>query len=233
VWPQPRIVPDFARAAARAGDVLPARRSWARMPVAGAVRPFAPGDPSTRIHWLSSVRHGSLMVKESDQSAGQRLWIALDLASPAHAGTGAESTIEYGVEAAAYIAEISYKEGLDVGLVVAGREALTAEPRRGQVQREHLRDLLAVARAGHGLTLAATLDAYRVVRPSDAIAVVTPEPAHDLLDVGARLRRLGCGVVVVLLDGAPFGGRGMSPEDIGRLEAERIAVCILSRESSR
>ena len=229
VWPLPRIVPEFARAAARAGDLLPARRSWASMPVSGAVRPFAPGDPSTRIHWLSSIRHGSLMVKNSDQSAGQRLWVALDLTSPAHAGVGEESTVEYGVEAAAYVTELSYKEGLDVGLVVAGTELLVAEPRRGQVHREYLRDLLAVARADSGPALVATLDEQRIVRPSDAIVIVTPDPAPALQECAARLRRLGCGVVVVLLDRAAFGGAAIPSEDVARLEAERVAVCTLTR----
>ncbi len=232
VWPQPRIVPDFAQAAARAGDLLPARRSWASMPVSGAVRPFAPGDPSTRIHWLSSIRHGSLMVKNSDQSAGQRLWVALDLTSPAHAGLGEGSTVEYGVEAAAYAIEISYKEGLDVGLVVAGAEPLVAEPRRGHVHREYLRDLLAVARPGVGPALVATLDEQRIVRPSDAVVIVTPDPAPALQEYAARLRRLGCGVVVVLLDRAAFGGAPMRGDDVARLEDERVAVCMLTREGA-
>jgi len=233
VWPQPRIVPDFAQAAARAGDLLPARRSWANMPVAGAVRPFAPGDPSTRIHWLSSVRHGFLMVKDSDQSAGQRLWVALDLTSPAHAGMGEESTVEYGVEAAAYVIELSYKEGLDVGLVAAAAgEPLVAEARRGQVQREYLRDLLAVAHAGPGASLVSTLDEQRIVRPSDALVILTPDPSHDLQEAAARLRRLGCGVIVVLLDRAAFGGDAIAPSDVARLEEERVVVCILTRDGA-
>jgi len=232
VWPQPRIVPDFAQAAARAGDLLPARRSWANMPVAGAVRPFAPGDPSTRIHWLSSVRHGFLMVKDSDQSAGQRLWVALDLVSPAHVGSGDESTVEYAVEAAAYVIELSYKEGLDVGLVVAAAEPLVAEARRGPAQRAHLRDLLAVARAGPGLSLVATLDEQRIVRPSDALVILTPDPSHDLQEAAARLRRLGCGVIVVLLDRAAFGGDAIPPSDVARLEEERVVVCTLTRDGA-
>jgi len=229
VWPQPRIVPDFARAAARAGDLLPSRRSWANMPVAGSVRPFAPGDPSTRIHWLSSVRHGFLMVKDSDRSAGQRLWVALDLVSSAHAGLGEESTVEYGVEAAAYAVELSYKEGLDVGLVVAGVETLVAEPRRGQVQREYVRDMLAMARAGVGPALVMALDEQRIVRPSDAVVIVTPDPAPELQEYAARLRRLGCGVIVVLLDPVAFGGSPVDDADVARLEDERVIICPLTR----
>lgn len=222
VWPRARIIPDFSLAVARAGDLLPARRSWATMPVSGAVRPFALGDPSTRIHWLSSARHGFLMVKDSDKSVGQRLWVALDLSSPDHAGMGEEGTVEYGVEAAAYVLELAYKAGLDVGLIVTGAHTLVAEPRRGGAQREYLLDLLAVARAGEGPSLAETLEERRVARPSDAVVILAPGVPLELLDLLARLRRLGCGVAVALLDAPSFGGTAKA--DVDPLQADHIPI---------
>jgi uncharacterized protein (DUF58 family) len=230
VHPRARIVPGFSLAAARAGDLLPARRSWAHMPVAGAVRPFAPGDASTRIHWLSSVRHGLLMVKDSERSVGQRLWVTLDLSSPFHAGAGEESTVEYGIEAAAYVAELAFKAGLDVGLLVTGAGTLVATPARGRDQREHLLDLLAMARDGRGPGLAATIEEYGAARPSDALVLLTPALPADLLDLCARLRRLGCGVAAVLLDAASFGG-ALVPPDEAWLEAERIPIYTLRQGS--
>lgn len=227
VHPRPRLVPDFSLAVARAGDLVPARRSWAVMPVSGAVRPFALGDPSTRIHWLSSARHGLLMVKDSDRSVGQRVWVALDLVSGAHAGSGDESTVEYGVEAAAYVVELAFKAGLDVGLIVTGAKVLVAEPARGRDQHEHLLDLLAVAQAGAGPSLAATIDDCRAARPSDAVIMLAPAVPLDLLDLSARLRRLGCGVAAILLDAASFGGA--SAPDATALDAERVPVYLLRR----
>ena len=213
-----------------AGDLLPARRSWAHMPVAGAVRPFAPGDASTRIHWLSSARHGLLMVKDSERSVGQRLWVALDVSSPFHAGAGEESTVEYGVEAAAYVAELAFKAGLDVGLLVTGAGTLIAEPARGRDQREHLLDLLAMARDGMGPGFAATIAEQGTARPSDALVLLTPALPPDLLDLCARLRRLGCGVAAVLLDAGSFGG-ALVPPDEAWLETERIPIYTLRQGS--
>lgn len=230
VHPRPRLVPDFSLAVARAGDLMPARRSWAIMPISGAVRPFAQGDPSTRIHWLSSARHGLLMVKDSDRSVGQRVWVALDLTSLAHAGSGDESTVEYGVEAAAYVVELAFKAGLDVGLIVAGAPVLVVEPARGRDQHEHLLDLLAVARAGEGPSLAAAIDECRAARPSDAVIMLAPAVPTDLLELSARLRRLGCGVAAVLLDAASFGGAAAL--DSAGLEAERVPVYPLRRSST-
>lgn len=227
VHPRPRIIPQFSLAAARAGDLLPARRSWATMPVSGAIRPFAQGDPSTRIHWLSSARHGSLMVKSSDRSVGQRLWVALDLTSPAHAGSGDESTVEYGVEAAAYVTELAFKAGLSVGLIVAGVKMLVAEPTRGRDQHDYLFDLLAVARSGSGLSLAATIDMCRAARPSDAVVMLTPSADPEFLELSSRLRRMGCGVATVWLDATSFGGA--AGEGLERLEDERLPVYVLGR----
>ena len=41
-------------------------------------RPYAPGDPPSRIHWRLSARSGDLMVREVERSASSRLVIALD-----------------------------------------------------------------------------------------------------------------------------------------------------------
>ncbi len=227
VHPRPRIVPDFALAVARAGDLMSARRSWAHMPVSGSVRPFAAGDSSTRIHWLSSARHGLLMVKDSERSVGQRVWVALDLSSAQHAGSGEQSTVEYAVEAAAYVVELAFKAGLNVGLIVSGPRTLVAQPARGRDQREYLMDLLAVARAGGGASLAAAIEDSRAARPSDAIILLTPAVSDELIELAARLRRLGCGVAAVLLDAPSFGG-AVAP-DGAALEAERVPVYVLGR----
>ncbi len=209
VWPRARAVPGFDLAAARSGDLLPARRSWASMPVTGAVRPFAQGDPSTRIHWLSTVRHGFLMVKESEHVAGQRLWVVLDLTSPAHRLAGPTTTVERAVEAAAYVAATADEVGLDVGLLVSGAEAGVVEPRRGRVQHGVILDILATVAAPHDPGAAASLETLlaeqHVARTSDAVVLLTPAVSFGVLDELIRFHRLGCGVAVVLVaDDEPF-----------------------------
>jgi uncharacterized protein (DUF58 family) len=166
------------------------------------------------------------MVKDSERSVGQRLWVALDLSSPFHAGAGEESTVEYGVEAAAYVVELAFKAGLDVGLLVTGAGTLIAAPARGRDQREHLLDLLAMARDGMGPSLAATIEEHGAARPSDALVLLTPALPPDLLDLCTRLKRLGCGVAAVLLDAASFGGILVAPNEAW-LEAERIPIYTL------
>jgi len=58
---------------------------------------------------------------------------------------------------------------------------------------------------------------------------VTPDPAPELQEYAARLRRLGCGVIVVLLDPVAFGGSPVDDADVARLEDERVIICPLTR----
>jgi uncharacterized protein (DUF58 family) len=169
------------------------------------------------------------MVKDSDRSVGQRLWVALDLSSRAHAGVGAECTVEYGVEAAAYVAELAFKAGLDVGLIVTGRRTQVVEPARGRDQREYLFDVLAVVQEGDGQDVAAALEERRTARPSDAVVILTPEIPLALLDLCARLRRLGCGIAVVALDAASFGGAAVEGD---ALEHEHVPLYTLGRDGA-
>src|SRR5437588_572035 len=91
--------------------------------------------------------------------------------------------------------------------------------RTGRRVDAHLLDLLAMARDGMGPGLAATIEEYGAARPSDALVLLTPALPPDLLDLCARLRRLGCGVAAVLLDAGSFGG-ALVPPDEAWLETE-------------
>ena len=57
--------------------------------------------------------------------------------------------------------------------------------------------------------------------------MLTPDMPDDLLDLSARLRRLGCGVAAVLLDAASFGGR---PVELDALQSERVPAYMLGRD---
>lgn len=240
VWPRARPVPGFDLAAARSGDLLPARRSWAAMPVTGAVRPFAQGDPTTRIHWLSTVRHGFLMVKDSERAAGQRLWVVLDLASPAHWSAGPSTTVEYAVEAAAYVAATADEVGLDVGLLVSGAEVDLVEPRRGRMQQGVILDVLATATApveqGDAALLEDLLTEQRLARASDAVVLLTPAVSFGVLDLLIRLHGLGCGVAVILVadaDTPPSPSILSHVALMEELDAAHIALYRLDGEEHR
>jgi uncharacterized protein (DUF58 family) len=60
------------------------RRTHQITPNAAGVREYAPGDPLSRIHWLSSVRRNQLMVKEFELDPSADVWFFIDTESKAH-----------------------------------------------------------------------------------------------------------------------------------------------------
>ena len=54
------------------------RKTMDITPHAAGVREYVPGDPMKRIHWPTSARRGSLMVKEFEQDPQAEVWLFLD-----------------------------------------------------------------------------------------------------------------------------------------------------------
>ncbi len=70
-------------------------------PIAGnsvnvlGVRDYVKGDPITRIHWRLSARHGSLVVKELENSVSTDVTLFVDMDQRNHIGLKDESSWEY------------------------------------------------------------------------------------------------------------------------------------------
>jgi len=62
------------------------------------------GDDMRRIHWRATARYGDLMVRREEQAWHSSMVVILDNRASAHAGTGAASTFEWAVSAAASVA---------------------------------------------------------------------------------------------------------------------------------
>jgi hypothetical protein len=80
-------------------------------------RAYRDGDELRRVHWRSTARYGELMVRREEQQWRNRVMILLDTRRGAHGGTGAASSFEFAVSAAASIGTHLAREGLDGELI--------------------------------------------------------------------------------------------------------------------
>ena len=87
-----------AMAAAGEDDVVP--------------RAYRDGDELRRVHWRSTARYGELMVRREEQQWRNRVVLLLDTRRSAHAGSGASSSFEFAVSAAASVGVHLAREGL-------------------------------------------------------------------------------------------------------------------------
>ncbi len=98
------------------------------------LRDYRPGDDPRDIHWRTTARLGTPMVREYEQNRSEILWICLD--------TGLEpgDDAEGAVETAASLAAWAYQDGRQFGYVGPER---TVEAGHGPGQMERVLDALA------------------------------------------------------------------------------------------
>ncbi|MGC8487706.1 MAG: DUF58 domain-containing protein [Clostridia bacterium] len=105
-----------------------------------SIRDYVPGDRLSRIHWQTTARTGSFMVKQFEPLTIPALSVVVD-----QSGSFTAHQFEVGLEVAASFIEYGLDRGQDVGLIMLGRD-LVVEPDAGQVQRVLLMRELAAAR---------------------------------------------------------------------------------------
>jgi uncharacterized protein (DUF58 family) len=131
-----------ARVAAAAGEDDP------------APRPYRDGDELRRVHWRSTARYGELMVRREEQQWRNHAALLLDTRRGAHAGSGASSSFEFAVSAAASIGVHLAMQGF-AGRLVTGTGAVTG----GGAFEDVLLDTLAVVKPSGGADLGPGLSA--------------------------------------------------------------------------
>ncbi len=159
-----------------------------------SLREYVPGDDLRRIHWRSSARLGSLMVRQHVDSSQPSVAVVLDTAASSYAA----QEFEAAVEAAASLVLASTANRYPVRLVTTSGELLV-DRAPGRPQRGSYRSLATVATHGSG-------DLERVARAelaASSLVVITGSG-----NAGARATvadAAGSGrsaVVVELVDGA-------------------------------
>lgn len=210
VYPRAMVLPDLRlpRGLA-AGLARTQRRTHQTTTTVASVRPYVPGDPLRAIHWRKTAHLGAsaqsaahFMVKQFDVEPSGDLWIALDLDADAHAGEGADSTLEYAITLTASLATQMLAENRRVGLAAPGFQV---PPQSGQLQLWRILEVLAQARAVPGYPLARLLrDLHPVSGRGRTIVAVTPATDADWTGELLHLAEHGNAPAALLLDAASF-----------------------------
>ena len=180
----PRIVPlrvEFPPGVREGRESIKATQPAHGAASISRLRDHEPADPISRIHWLTSARLDRLMTAErEDDEMEDAVWVALNLDRGAQAGSGDESTTEYGVTIAASLATAFLDAGLPVGLLVSGSVRVAFPAERGERQRERILKSLALARVSSRFLAHHLLDDYRWwTGPSTHLFLVTPTMARE------------------------------------------------------
>jgi uncharacterized protein (DUF58 family) len=144
------------------------------------VRDYRDGDDLRRVHWRSTARRGSLMVRREEQPWQSRCSMFLDARTGSHHGHGPSSSLEWSVSAAASIGLDVIRRGY-ITTMLGGPTTLNAISRRTSAEvhqplsTHQLLIECATVEEHRYAELGALLDVDRQAQePSLVIAIVGP-----------------------------------------------------------
>jgi uncharacterized protein (DUF58 family) len=176
------------------------------------VREYQLGDSMRHVNWRVTARHTEDMFTNAfEQERITDVGLILDARQQTDVLSPQGSLFEYGVRAAAALADVFLRDGNRVGLLIYGRGRETTFPGYGKIQRERIQCALAAARTGDNMALA-HLDYLptRFFPPRSQIILISPLILDDL-PVLVRLRANGYQVLVVSPDPVSFEASFMKP----------------------
>ncbi|HET6167728.1 MAG TPA: DUF58 domain-containing protein [Marmoricola sp.] len=175
------------------------------------VRDYRLGDDLRRVHWRSTARVGSLMVRREEQPWQSRCTLFIDNRARVHRGQGPHSSIERAVTAAASLAVHLSAQGFQVRLVSATGEEIEHGWHDGDVasSARPLLERLAV------LPTVTTSDLYtgwvdESVTSGMCVAVLGEIDDHDR-DFFAGVHHRGSASYALVLDVDTWAARSTSP----------------------
>jgi len=230
VYPTPVPLPPIRPRGAGVATTAPRRRNRGQGIDIYGLREYVPGDDLRRVHWKNSARRGKLTVVEYEAAEAHDLAVVLDLTPSAHAGSGDESTLEYGVTLAASAAVQALSRGAGASLIAVGATDRSVLAQDALADRTTVLEALAWVQADGPESFAAVLaDHAGWLPPGCGVVVISPAVGPEAIEVARRLRVLDHGVVWVCLLAHTFGRGAMggaAPEegDYAELAANLAAL---------
>jgi uncharacterized protein (DUF58 family) len=179
---------------------------------ASSVREYVSGDSLHHIHWRSTARIGSLMVKMFDADRSYNIsktaWILLDMNEDSHFGRDTENSDEYAITIAASLVRKYLQGGMRVGMIASDEQRYFAPTERGEEYLWEMLEALALMKGDWKTKLSEVvfqhLDSFR---DNPLVIIVATSATDGMIDIVHQLKNRVDSVVVVLLDIASFQGR--------------------------
>jgi len=196
-----------------------------------SVRDYQQGESLRRVHWPSTARRGSLMVKELEDSPRDEVAVLLDADPTGVAGSPPDSSFDAAVRVAGSILLAQVRRGRRCALILntAGRE--TQRVASDGPEWHRALELLAAAEPD------ARDPAAVVLRSADGpasrsleLVVVTSRIERSLVDRLLERALTRRSVALVHVEAASFVGRpGQSDPELLRLQAAGVPVAVVRR----
>lgn len=190
------------------------------------VRAYRPGDPKRFVHWRSSARAGTLVVREFEEHIHAPVSLVV---AGADAGTAPDSAFEAIVRAAASIGDYALRTGHPIQIVMAGDEGIRSVVRPG---RGGMLQWLAEAQAGDAdLGPLVSAGARGAGRRGTVVLLVTSAglAPQSLIAALHAVQGAGARAVAVIADASTWAPDGAPTPGPFRVPVDRSIVRLIRR----
>ena len=216
---------------------------------ASSIRDYVPGDSMNRIHWRSTARTGSIMVKEFELDPLVDIWLFSDFSAKSLAEHGSlqrvgrliriapraqripPSTEEYGAVVAASLAKHFIDDERVVGFAAYTPYRQVFQPDRGNRQLTRIFQALAIARStsNYALREMLSLETHQFTRGT-TLLIITASLEQDWINEAQVLQRRGVRPVCVFIDPQSFNPQLDSAAQLGMLQLAKIPTLVVSKD---
>ncbi len=194
-----------------------------------SVRDYQQGESLRRVHWPSTARRGSLMVKELEDSPRDEVAVLLDGDPAAVAGASPDSSFDVAVRVAGSLLLAQVQRGRRCVLVLntAGRE-MQAVSSDGPEWQRALELLAAAEPDAHGPAASLLRSADGAAARALELVVVTSRIESSLVDRLLERALTHRPVALVHVEPESFAGRPRRPEPaLLRLQAAGVPIAVV------
>lgn len=203
-------------------------------PNVSTIREYSSGDSIRHIHWGSTAHSGQLMVKLFDpdrsHSSAKTIWVVLDMQRQVQAGSGIDSTEEYGVSIAASLVKKYAESGWPVGFLAVSSQKYVFPPESNGQQSELINSTLALIKADGEIpieqVIAAETSRFDI---NTLIIVITPSWNERIISPMLQLKAQQGVVTAVLLDPQSFGSERSHGHTSHSLALNGVQVYVVRR----
>ena len=216
---------------------------------ASSIRDYVPGDSMNRIHWRSTARTGSIMVKEFELDPLVDIWLFSDFSANSLAEHTSlqrvgrinsiapraqripPSTEEYGAVIAASLAKHFIDDERVVGYAAYTPYRQVFQPDRGNRQLTRIFQALAVARStsNYALREMLSLETHQFTRGT-TLLIITASLEQEWINEAQVLQRRGIRPVCIFIDPQTFDSQLDSAPLRGMLQLAKIPTMVVSKD---
>lgn len=169
------------------------------------IREYKEGDPVKRIHWVSTSRKNTLIVKQFQRQSFFRATMLFNLQKDKNFGEGKERVAEYIIKIAASISRYLLEKDISLEIIAHAGEIVHIPSNKGPEHLEDIFKFFATAQAESRVSLGEIFEEFSRYIPNDSsLIIIMLDTDREYLQSMLLLEKRNIFIIPLILGSATF-----------------------------